>query len=159
MKIYFRGWIVILLVASLCKRLITLIIRSIFVRIKGGNFMYIILIEILIKFKSFHVIERSWFPITIYTLVKNILYFCKLWRFLCWGLRDTCTIVGNVSFGGVRGFLANIYDFYAPPLIIFISGASVDLNGLYSESSLFHPLFLQLMILNDNFFISILPPL
>ena len=63
-----------LLVPSLHNIFITLIIRESFVSIRRGNNRYSVLIKILSIFNIFHIIERSWRPITIINLIEPILF-------------------------------------------------------------------------------------
>ena len=128
-NIRWRGWIIIWIVRYFWHRLITFIIIF-FNNIKGENIMYSLLIKILTNFNIFHITEKSWFPITIATFIKTVFYFCKLWRFLCWGWRRIYTIGGNFYFDGTWGFLAVFVGFDAVSLIISASGASGYLNGV-----------------------------
>ena len=53
------------------------------------------------------------------------------------GLRITSTNRGNFYFDGFMEFEATVVEFNEPPLILFTSGSSGDLNDLFSQTSKF----------------------
>ena len=62
-------------------------------------------------------------------------------------MRGTSTTGGTLSFDGIIESKATNIDFDTPSLILFHWGASVYLNDVSSETSIFHT-FMQLMMFN-----------
>ena len=83
---------------------------------------------------------------------------CKLWRNLCWVMGGTSITWGTLYSDDVANFEATVFDFEAPSLILFTSGAQGYLNGVSAETSTFHTLFLKLMILNYKILMIITTP-